>query len=177
MSYPPDLSYHRLISTNNQTEKPFFHRNQRVVFDSSTIVDVPVSSLKQKMVGLRLEKSPAAAAEKEDNSDDEWIDGKDYPQFLHKDETWKTITASDMKRCIAGLFFENADGTVAEGARKIMPRVIPVSPPLTDKNLRNIREAWRGLTEAVAEGRAELRIVRHETLFTDCTCFSDEEDS
>ena len=58
-----------------------------------------------------------------------------------------------------------------------MPRVTPVSPPLTEENLRKIREAWQGLTEAVAEGRAELRIVRHETLFTDCTCCSDEEDS
>ena len=103
MSYPPDLSYHHHISTDDQTKKPSSHRNQRSVSDSSTIVDAPVSSLKQKMVGPRLEKCPAAAAvaaEKEDDSDDEWIDGNDYPQFVNNDETWKTITASDMKRCI-----------------------------------------------------------------------------
>src|SRR5437762_10763192 len=77
---------------------------KRSVSDSSTLVDaVSSSSLKAKTVDSPPDESPAIA-ETDDGSDDEWIDGKDYPQFVNKDETWKTITASDMKRCITRLF-------------------------------------------------------------------------
>jgi hypothetical protein len=58
------------------------------------------ASFKPKIVDSRIGESPAAV-EDEDDSDEELVDGKDYPQFVNKDETWKTITASDMKRCIA----------------------------------------------------------------------------
>ena len=58
-----------------------------------------------------------------------------------------------------------------------MPRVIPLSPPWTEERLARIREKVQILHEAVTEGRAEFRIVRGTTLFTECACFSDEEDS
>ena len=58
-----------------------------------------------------------------------------------------------------------------------MPRVIPLSPPITEENVRKLRVAVQGFNEAVAEGRAELRIFRAKTLFTECACLSEDEDS
>jgi hypothetical protein len=46
---------------------------------------------------------------------------------------------------------------------------------MTEENLKKLREAMQGLTEAVAEGQAELHIFRAKTLFTECACFSDED--
>jgi hypothetical protein len=146
------------------------------VSDSSTLVDACSVSSKPKIVAPSLDL-PITITPKDDDSDDEWISGNDYPQFVNHDETWKTITASDWKRCILP-FFKNANVVVVEGGRRVMPRLVPVSPSLTEENLRKINEAVQGLHEAVAEGRAQLRIVKGTTLFTECACcFSDEEDS
>ena len=177
----PDSSHKRLMSTKDEIVKQSLqrpsYRQTRSVSDSSTFVDAPSSSFKPKIIDSRIDESPAAAAaQKEDDSEDEWIDGKDYPQFVNKDETWKTITASDLKRCITR-FFETADVVVVEGGRRVMPRVIPVSPPMTEETLQKLRAAVQVLNEAVADGQGELRIVRAKTLFTECACFSDEEDS
>lgn len=109
--------------------------------------------------------------------DEELIDGNDYPQFVNHDETWRTITANDWKRYFAP-FFKNANAIVAEGGKRALPRLIPVSPPMTEENLEKIREAVQGLHEVVAEGRAQLRIVKGKTLFTEyACCSSDGEDS
>ena len=126
------------------------------------------STLNFKIIDSGIRES-APPAEEDDESEDEWIDGDDYPQYVNHDETWKTITASDMKRCITR-FFEDADETVVEGGRRVMPRVIPVSPPMTEDTRRKLKEAIQVLNNAVAEGKGELRIVSAETLWTDCSC-------
>ena len=50
-----------------------------------------------------------------------------------------------------------------------MPRVIPVSPPRTEESQRKLQEAIKVLNDAVAQGYGQLRIVRAETLFTECS--------
>ena len=141
---------------------------------SSTLVDAPHGIFKLNAIEPLDE---TAAAENQEDSypewldDSGWVDGKDYPQFVNNDETWKT-----MKRCILSDIFKNADSiAVAEGGRRVMPSVIPVSPPMTEENLKKLREAVQGLNKAFAEGRAELRIFKAETLFTECACLSDDE--
>ena len=154
----PDSSHNRLMSTKDEIVNASFqrpsYRQTCSVSDSSTLVDAPISSFKPKIIGSRIDESPAAV-EKEDDSEDEWIDGKDYPQFVNKDETWKTITASDLKRCITR-FFGTADVGVVEGGRRVMPRVIPVSPPMTEETLQKVRAAVQVLNEAVADGQGEI---------------------
>ena len=151
------------------------YRLERSVSDSSTLADMPSAFFKPKIVESQPDKSTAIVQKKVD-PDDEWISGDDYPQFVNHDETWKTITASDLKRCTIP-FSDNANVAVVEGGRRVMPRVIPLSPPWTEERLARVREKVQILHKAVAEGRAELRIVRGTTLFTECACLSDEEDS
>ena len=177
MPEPPDPSYSHLMSTKDESTKPSLqrpiYRLKCSVSDSSTLVDAQSSTFKPKIVDSHIDESPVTA-EDEDDSDEGWIDGEDYPQFVINHEKSKTITASDMKRCITR-FFENSDSTVIEGGRRVMPRVIPVSPPMTEENLTILREAMQGLNKAVAEGRGELSIFSPETLFTECACFSDKD--
>ena len=84
MPDPPKFSD---ISTKDKPplQRPSYQL-KRSVSDSSTLVDAPSStSFNTKIVDHRLDESPAIA-ETDDGSDDEWIDGKDYPQFVNRDE-------------------------------------------------------------------------------------------
>lgn len=160
--------------------KRLIHPLERSVSGSSTLVDTSSASSassKPKTVESQPDKSTAIVQMKVDPND-EWISGDDYPQFVNHDETWKTITVSDLKRCTIP-FSDNANVAVVEGGRRVMPRLLalPLSPPWTEERLARIRGNVQILHEAVAEGWAELRIVRGTTLFTECACLSDEEDS
>ena len=148
-------------------------QHKRSVSDSSTLVDTPFSSVKPDIVDTHVDEN-APAAEEEEDSEEDWIDGKDYPQYVINNEKWKMATTSDLKRCIAW-FFENAnDETVVEGGRRVMPRVIPVSPPMTEEDRKILDKAIQGLNNAVAEGKGELHIVSAETMFMECPCLRDE---
>jgi hypothetical protein len=98
------------MSTKDKTTKaPSYASSERSVSSSRTLVDVPSSVVKCKVIDSKIIGSgipeSAAPVEDEDESEDEWMDGNDYPQFVNHDETWKTITVGDMKRCIPLLFF------------------------------------------------------------------------
>ena len=54
-----------------------------------------------------------------------------------------------------------------------MPRAIPVSPPMAEETQRKLKEAINVLNNVVAEGKGELRIVRTETLRTECSCIKE----
>jgi hypothetical protein len=54
-----------------------------------------------------------------------------------------------------------------------MPRVIPVSPPMTEESQRKLQEAVKVLNDAVAQGHGQLRIVRAETLWIECSCMKE----
>ena len=82
------------MSTKDETtEAPLqpIYPNKLSNSTSSTIVDVPSSIFKSKIVDSGI-REPTAPAEGTDESEDEWIDGNDYPQFVNHSETWKTIT-------------------------------------------------------------------------------------
>ena len=164
------------MSTVDMTTKaPSYAGSKRSASSSSTLVDVSPNVGKSKIPDSRIPES-ATPVEDEDESEEEWMDGNDYPQFVNHDETWKTITVGDMKRCKlpSSLFFvQNANGKVVEGGRQFMPRLIPVSPPRTEESQQGLQEAVKVLNDAVAQGYGQLRIVRAETLFTECSCMKE----
>ena len=80
------------------TKAPSYAGSKRSVSSSSTLVDVSPSVVKSKIPDSTIPES-TAPVEDEDESEEEWMDGNDYPQFVNHDETWKTITVGDMKRC------------------------------------------------------------------------------